>query len=69
MPRGKLRAESTSDVDGLAHYEIVSGGEEITLTDAAGVEAFEAANTSPVGIVPSDGSDDVDWRSYSPAVH
>ncbi|MCH1581133.1 MAG: hypothetical protein L7S55_10560, partial [Luminiphilus sp.] len=43
----------TSNVDGVAHYEIVESGEEIFLTDAAGVDAFEAANTS-VGIVPSD---------------
>ena len=36
-----IEVTHTSDVAGVAHYEIVSGGEEITLTDAAGVEAFE----------------------------
>jgi hypothetical protein len=44
----------TSDVDSVAHYEIVESGDTIDLVDSSGVTGFKNDNSTSDGIVPVD---------------
>ena len=54
-----IEVEYTSDVAGVPNYDIVESGGTIDLIDSSGVADFKNANSTSVGIVPSDGSDGV----------